>query len=82
MERVNELIRAAAIFTPGKQIKLVWFDWRRRQYRIVETTYHWREQCGDALLLHFAVTDGEALYELIFSTKEQNWRLQGVEAGV
>ena len=79
MERVRELIRTAAVFTPGQQIKPVWFDWRQRQHRIIQTTYQWQEKSGDTTLLHFSVTDGEALYELIYNTKDQNWLLHGVE---
>jgi len=30
---------------------------------------------GETLLLHFAVTDGEALYELIFNPLDQSWTL-------
>jgi hypothetical protein len=80
MERVCEPIRTAAIFTPGQQIKPVWFDWHRRQHRIVQTTYSWQEKKGDTTLLHFSVTDGEALYELVYNTKDQTWLLNGIEA--
>ena len=81
MERLRDPIRLAAIFTPGQQIRPVWFDWRNRQHRIVQATYSWQERLGDTVLLHFAVTDGEALYELVYDTAGQSWRLQGVEAG-
>jgi hypothetical protein len=79
MERVREPIRVAAIFTPGQRIRPVWFDWRRRQHRVLETTYIWKEQVGDTVLLHFSVTDGGALYELIYDTADQNWTLHGIE---
>jgi hypothetical protein len=79
MERIGELIRTAAIFTPGERIKPVWFDWRRRQHKILETSYFWKEQVGDTVLLHFSVTDGGALFELVYDTREQLWRLQGIE---
>jgi hypothetical protein len=58
----------------------VWFDWRRRQHRVVRTTYYWRELQGASTLLHFAVTDGEALYELIYNTKDLHWLLHGIES--
>jgi hypothetical protein len=79
MERVCEPIRTAVVFTPGQQIKPVWFDWHRRQHRIVQTTYSWQEKKGDTTLLHFSVTDGEALYELVYNTKDQTWLLNGIE---
>ena len=81
MDRLRDPIRLAAIFTPGQQIRPVWFDWRNRQHRVLRTTYSWQERVGDTVLLHFAVTDGEALYELVYDTAGQSWRLQGVEAG-
>ncbi|RII30443.1 MAG: hypothetical protein CXR30_05520 [Geobacter sp.] len=80
MERIREPIRIATIFTPGRQIKPVWFDWQHRKHTVLETTYSWKEQVGDAFLVHFAVTDGEALYELIYNTCDQSWILNGIEA--
>ena len=79
MERLREPIRLAAIFTPGQRIRPVWFDWRRRQHKILETTYVWQEQRGETTLLHFAVTADEGLYELVYNTQEQSWQIRGVE---
>ncbi len=81
MERIREPIRVAAIFTPGKRIRPVWFDWKRKKHTVLETTYTWLERTGDKVLLHFAVADDEALYELVYDTREQSWMLHGVEAG-
>jgi hypothetical protein len=80
VERVREPIRIATIFTPGRQLKPVWFDWHNRKHTILETTYHWKEQVGATTLLHFSVTDGEALYDLVYNTTEQSWLLNGIEA--
>lgn len=79
MERIKDQIRIATIFTPGRQIKPVWFDWHNRKHTILETTYHWKEQTGAATLLHFAVTDGETLYDLVYNTLDQSWLLNGIE---
>jgi hypothetical protein len=79
VERIKEQIRIATIFTPGRQIKPVWFDWHNRKHTILETTYYWKEQAGAATLLHFAVTDGEALYDLVYNTLDQSWLLNGIE---
>jgi len=80
MERIREPVRVAAVFSPGMQIKPAWFDWRHRKHTVVETTYCWKGMAGEALLLHFSVTDGEALFELIYNTVDQSWMLNGVEA--
>jgi len=79
MERVREPIRIAAIFAPGCRPKPVWFEWRRRKHTVLETTYVWREKAGETLLLHFSVSDGEAMFELVYDTAEQSWILNGIE---
>ena len=79
MERIREQIRIATIFTPGRMISPVWFEWRHRKHTILETTYHWQERVGAATLQHFAVTDGEALYDLVYNTLDQSWLLNGIE---
>lgn len=81
MERIREPVRVAAIFNPGGRIRPVWFDWKRKKHTVLETTYTWPEKSGDTVLLHFAVADGEALYELVYDTREQSWLLHGVDAG-
>jgi hypothetical protein len=79
MERIRQPVRVAVVFTPGRAIRPVWFDLNRKKHTIVATTYSWQEKSGDTLLLHFAVADGEALYDLVYDTREQNWTLHGVE---
>lgn len=70
-------VRIAVVFEPGKKAKPVWFELNRKQHKITETTYHWKDCVGATTLLHYAVTDGEALYELIFNPLDQSWTLQG-----
>jgi hypothetical protein len=72
----GEQVRVAAVFEPGKRIRPVWFERNRRQHKVLETTYSWRDQVGDATLLHFTVSDGEALFELIYNPYEGNWILK------
>jgi hypothetical protein len=79
--RLTERIRVAAIFAPGCQVEPVWFEWRRRQYRVAETSYFWKSRYREATRLHFAVSDGCNLFELMFDTSEQDWTLEGVEQG-
>jgi len=79
MERIKAPIRIATIFTPGRQIKPVWFDWHNRKHTILETSYVWKEKHGDATLLHFSVSDGEALYELVYNTNDHSWTIDGIE---
>ena len=76
----GEKIRVAAIFEPGKRIRPVWFERNRRQHKVVEITYNWRNQVGDTQLLHFAVSDGEALYEIVYNPADQSWTLHRQKA--
>ena len=80
MARRGEPVRVAAIFEPGRCIRPVWFEHHRRQYRVVATTYCWREQEGETLFLHFTVTDGEALFELVYNLAAGTWTLKGQQA--
>jgi len=68
-------VRIAVIYEPGKRIRPVWFELNRRQYRVLETTYHWRNKIGEAHFLHYTVTDGEGLYELVFNPLDQTWTI-------
>ena len=76
----GEPVRVAAIFEPGKRIRPVWFERHRRQHKVVQTTYAWRDLVGDTPLHHFTVTDGEALYELVYSPLQGTWTLVAQQA--
>ena len=80
MERIREPIRVAVVFGPGRTIKPVWFEWRRRKHTISATTYTWSDRVGEETRLHFTVTDGEALYELVYGTASQSWSLLNLHA--
>ena len=79
MEKIREPIRVAVVFGPGRTIKPVWFEWRRRKHTINRTTYTWSDKVGEDIRLHFSVTDGEALFELIYSTTNQCWTLLNLQ---
>jgi hypothetical protein len=74
-----ENIRVAAVFGPGNGIRPVWFDRRGRKHTVREITYTWTDKAGDVTLLHFAVSDGTALYELTYNTAGQTWTLGRIE---
>jgi len=80
LQRIREHIRVGAIFGPGPRIRPVWFDWKRQKHAVQEVTYHWRHLAGTDLLLHYSVTDGTALYELIYNASKQLWLLESVDA--
>lgn len=76
----GEKIRVAAIFEPGKRLRPVWFERNRRQHKVVETTYSWSDKMGETPLFHFAVSDGEALFELIYNPLDGSWTLTSQQA--
>ncbi|HTG83056.1 MAG TPA: hypothetical protein VL949_14015 [Geobacteraceae bacterium] len=80
MQRIREYVRVAVIFGPGNRLRPVWFDWQRRKHPVREVTYHWRHRTGDDLILHYSVSDGTALYELVYNTTEQVWVLESIDA--
>ena len=80
MEPVIEGVRVAVVHGPGGKIRPVWFDLDRRQHRIVQVTNSWRERRGQNELLFFHVSDGGALYELVYSPAEPIWNLQEIES--
>lgn len=79
VQRIREHIRVGVIHGPGNRLRPVWFDWRRRKHEVRDVTYHWRHRAGDELLLHYSVTDGTALYELVYNTAEQTWVLESID---
>ena len=79
MNNPQQEIRVAVVFGPGMKLKPVWFDLNRRQHVIREITASWLERRGETPLLHFHVTDGGALYELVYNMKDAIWKLTMVE---
>lgn len=79
MQPVAQKVRVAAIFVPGGRVKPVWFEWRRRKHTVTGLSYFWKDRLGDATRLHFAVSDGGNLFELMFDISSQDWTLVGVE---
>ena len=79
MQQLSERIKVAAVFAPGSHVKPVWFEWRRRKHTVTRMSYFWKDHQGGASRLHFAVSDGNNLFELMFDTSDQNWSLVGIE---
>jgi hypothetical protein len=71
----SDPIRIAVIYEPRKRFPPVWFELNRKEHKVVKTTYHWRDKIGEAYYLHYTVTDGDMLYELIFNPHDQTWTL-------
>ena len=80
LQKIREHIRVAVIHGPGNKLRPVWFDWKRQKHAVQEVTYHWRHKSGDDLILHYSVTDGVTLFELIYNATAQTWILESIDA--
>ena len=79
MQAAKIPIRVAVIFSPSGKLTPKWFELERRKHEIKDTTYFWQDRLGEVPLLHYAVTDGEALYELVYNTSCQTWSLNALQ---
>ncbi len=74
---INKKVEVAAVFSGG--VRPVKFRWNGRVYPVEEITYTWRTRDGEASLVHFSVTDGATLYELVYNQSTMEWSLENVE---
>jgi hypothetical protein len=72
----SKSIRVAVIYEPERKPKPIWFDLDGEQIRIQEVCYFWQSHQGKAQLNHYSVQTEQGLYELIFNTLDQTWRVQ------
>ncbi|MEO0108274.1 MAG: hypothetical protein ABIK62_03775 [candidate division WOR-3 bacterium] len=63
---------------PHHKIKPRAFIWQNREYQVSEITYVWRELIGEVFVYHFAVTEGDNVFELCFNTSTMDWTLVSV----
>jgi len=75
---IDDPIVVGAVFSRGG-LKPVWFTWNGREIRIREIAFTWKTRAGSAPLLHFSVTDGQGLYEIVYNAEKLNWRINGAE---
>lgn len=75
---IDETIRVAVVFNRG-EVHPVWFDWNGRQVRIREVAFSWQTREGRSVILHFSVTDGRGLYEILYNRDTLEWRLGKAE---
>lgn len=77
---VDNTIRVGVIHGPGSRITPIWFDLKRHKHTIREITNVWRDRQGEAVRIHFHVTDEGALYELVYDLASTLWSLEQIEA--
>lgn len=74
---INDRIQVIAVFDNG--IRPAKFKWRGRTYPVREITYTWGSREGAVNLVHFSVTDGETLFELVYNASTMQWSLERTE---
>jgi hypothetical protein len=74
---INDHIQVIAVFDNG--IRPAKFKWKGRTYPVKEITYTWGSKDGAASLVHFSVTDGETLFELVYNASAMKWSLERTE---
>ncbi len=76
-EEIREIVKVLVIFDAG--IRPIKFRWRGKVYPVKDVTHSWKSKDGGVQLMHFAVTDGGALYELSYNPSTSRWLLESVE---
>jgi len=76
---IEQNIRVGVVHGPGRRMRPVWFDLRQRKHVVREITNVWRDRQGEAVRIHFHVTDEGALYELIYNLADTSWQLEQIE---
>ena len=80
MMYLGERISVTASFGFSYKIKPVRFYWSGRFFEVKDITYTWKTKEGQSDIYHFSLTDGRALYELVFDADSLIWRLENLEA--
>jgi hypothetical protein len=79
MQSASTPISVAAIFSPEGKVTPKWFVLGCRKHEVKDTTYFWRDRVGEVPRMHYAVSDGEALFELVYNTHDQTWSLYSIQ---
>jgi hypothetical protein len=74
---IQDHIQVVAVFDNG--VKPAKFKWNGRTYPVKEITYTWSDREGEVSLVHFSVTDGATLFELVYNTATMKWSLARTE---
>ena len=76
--QVDEKVNVGAVFKNGRVFPR-WFLHRDQKVSVETITYSWQERKGDSIYYHYAVSDGENLYDLSFHPGDLVWILEAVE---
>ncbi|MCX8023470.1 MAG: hypothetical protein N2745_11950 [Syntrophorhabdaceae bacterium] len=77
---IGSTVKVIALFDPSFKIRPLKFKWSGRVIDVREVTYTWKSKEGERVIYNFSLTDGSALYQLSYDTKNLLWRLENIEA--
>jgi hypothetical protein len=72
----SDTVKVAVIFEATGRMKPVWFEANGHRTQIEKVAYTWQHQEGNAIVLNFAVWDGERAYELAYNVKKGSWMVK------
>lgn len=78
---LDDAITVGAVFSKGT-VKPVWFSWNGREIRVRELALTWKTRNGSATILHFSVSDGQGLYEIVFNTMNFTWKILNADCRI
>lgn len=74
---IGEPVNVVAVFDTG--VRPVKFKWKGTVYPVKEVTYRWSSRRGMTDYIHFSVTDGATLFELVYNTATTRWTLDRID---
>jgi hypothetical protein len=77
VEILSDPIEVTAHFGQ-RGMRPVWFAWQGRRREVRAVTGAWSERDGSVVHRCFAVTDGQAVYELRFDGRSLQWHLMKI----
>ncbi len=69
-------------FFSGRKIIPRWFLWNGKKINIEQVTQSWEEKRCGKKTYHFAVYDGNSIFNIIFDPAGLIWTLAGVSDGL
>ncbi len=78
---IDEPVQVETFFS-GRKITPRWFLWNGRKINITRVTQTWEEKEGGHKTYHFAVYDGQSVFNIIFDPAGLAWRLDGICDGL
>ena len=81
LTEIDEPVQVESFF-PGSGITPRWFLWNGRKIVVKQITQSWEERESGRKIRHFAVYDGQSVFNIIFDPEKLRWTLAGISDGL